>query len=106
MLIYAPDHFGRHGFKRPPEVAVDAKSVNVGELDRLLPQLEAAHAVTRDGDRVVADLGALGIDRLLGGGTTTRSWTITVAHASRHAREKVTVAEPAAAPSPGAETPR
>ena len=95
MLIYAPDHFGRHGFKRPPEIVADPTSVNVGDLERLLPRLRDAKAVTVEGDRVVADLTALGIDRLLGAGTTPRRWTVRVPHASRHAREKVTIAESA-----------
>jgi len=102
MLIYAPDHFGRHGFKRPPEIVAMPTSVNVGQLDALLPLLEGARRVRHDGDRVIADLAAVGIDRLLGGGGTSRPWSVFVAHASKHARTKVTVLD--AAP-PTAEAP-
>jgi large subunit ribosomal protein L15 len=91
MLIYAPDHFGRHGFKRPPEIVANPASVNVGELDALLPLLRAAKAVTESAGGVVADLTKLGIDRLIGGGATERPWTVYVEHASTHAREKVKV---------------
>ncbi len=105
MLIYAPDHFGRHGFKRPPEIVLQPTALNVGELDRFVPVLEAAGAIVRDGEGYVADLAKVGVDRLLGRGESVRTWKVYVAHASKHAREKVTVLEtpppggaPAAAP--------
>ncbi len=109
MLIYAPDHFGRHGFVRPDAVTDSPTVLNVGDLDSFAPFLEAAGALQRDGETFVADLSKAGVDRLLGGGTPTRAWKVSVAYATRHAREKVTVVgpEPAApakkaksAPSP------
>ena len=99
MLKYMPDHFGRHGFKRPPEIVARPRSVNVGELDGLLPILRAAQAVTEEGGALVADLSKLGIDRLLGAGVTERPWKVVVPHATKHAREKVTVLEKAPAAS-------
>jgi len=101
MLIYAPDHFGRHGFTRPPETASVPRTVNVGDLDRLLPELESRGAIVREGEAYVADLTKAGIDRLLGKGASERTWKVIVGHASRHAREKVAVVEAAsAAPAP------
>jgi large subunit ribosomal protein L15 len=101
MLIYAPDHFGRHGFKRPAEIVRQPKSLNVGELPAFAPLLLAAGALSRDGDAFVADLAKFGVDRLLGGGEAAGTWKVYVAHASKHAREKVTVlAEAPPAPSP------
>ena len=100
MLIYAPDHFGRHGFKRPPEIVARPTSVNVGDLDHIVPLLEAAHALRREGEKTVADLSKIGIDRLLGGGGAPTAWSVFVAHATKHAQEKVTVLkEPPAAPA-------
>ena len=96
MLIYAPDHFGRHGFKRPREIVAVPSSINVGDLDRFVPELEAKGALSRDGEAYVADLTKAGIDRLLGKGSSERSWKVIVAHASRHAREKVAVVAAAA----------
>jgi large subunit ribosomal protein L15 len=103
MLIYAPDHFGRHGFKRPPEIVASPRAVNVGELEDLLPLLRAANAVEEAGGAATADLSKIGIDRLLGGGKARRGWKIFVGHASAHARTKVTVLEaPPEPPGPGA----
>jgi large subunit ribosomal protein L15 len=99
MLIYAPDHFGRHGFKRPPKIVAHPLSLNVGQLDAYLPFLESAGAVQKQGTGFVADLSKAGIDRLLGGGTPTGTWSVYVAHATKHAGEKVTLLkEPPAAP--------
>ncbi len=91
MLIYAPMHFGRHGFKRPPEIVEHPLAVNVGALDRLVPELKVAGALTESGGTRIADLSKIGVDRLLGGGTPTGTWKVFVAHASDHAKEKVTV---------------
>jgi large subunit ribosomal protein L15 len=91
MLIYAPDHFGRHGFQRPPKIVAHPTSVNVGQLDAFVPFLEAAGALVRDGEEMVADLSKAGIDRLLGGGAPSLKWSVYVAHASKHAGEKVTL---------------
>jgi len=110
MLIYAPDHFGRHGFVRPDAVTERPTSLNVGELDAFVPVLEAAGALAKDGDALVADLAKAGVDRLLGGGRTARPWKVKVGYASRHAREKVTVVEaegaPAAAAAPKVPAPK
>jgi large subunit ribosomal protein L15 len=91
MLIYAPDHFGRHGFVRPAQVTKRPTSLNVGELDAFAPYLEAAGALSREGETFVADLTKAGVDRLLGGGAPSRPWKVAVGYATRHAREKVTV---------------
>jgi len=97
MLIYAPDHFGRHGFKRPPEIVERPTAVNVGELAKLAPVLAAAGALSKEGDATVADLTKIGIDRLLGGGDVEGTWKVRVAHATKHAQEKVTLLAPTAA---------
>ncbi len=105
MLIYAPDHFGRHGFKRPREIVARPTAVNVGGLDALVPRLEAAGALSRDGETLVADLAKAGVDRLLGGGVPTGTWKVYVAHASPRAKEKVTVLDAPPAGAPGAGLP-
>ncbi|MGI0053202.1 MAG: uL15 family ribosomal protein [Thermoplasmata archaeon] len=91
MLIYAPDHFGRHGFKRPPEIVHRAEAVNVDELEGLVGRLTEAGAFAESGGTVVANLARAGIGRLLGRGQVPRSWKVFVAHASARAREKVEI---------------
>jgi large subunit ribosomal protein L15 len=94
MLIYAPDHFGRHGFVRPDAVTERPTALNVGELGSFVPILQAAGALAREGEAFVADLTKAGVDRLLGGGAPDREWKVKVGYATRHAREKVTVLTP------------
>jgi large subunit ribosomal protein L15 len=89
MLIYAPLHFGRHGFKRPNQVVATPTAVNVGELERLVERLRAADALTEGPEGATADLSRIGVDRLLGGGAPSRKWKVFVAHATDHAKEKV-----------------
>jgi large subunit ribosomal protein L15 len=101
MLIYAPDHFGRHGFKRPAQIVDRPTELNVGDLESFRPVLTAAGALQQVGDTLVGDLAKAGVDRLLGGGSVAHPWKVYVAHATKHAREKVTVLpEPPTAPSP------
>jgi large subunit ribosomal protein L15 len=104
MLIYAPDHFGRHGFRRPPGATENPTSVNVGALEALVPRLEAAGVLSRDGPAYVADLAKFGVDRLLGGGAVRHPWKVYVAHASERAKSKVTLLE--TAPATGAPSPQ
>ena len=82
------------------EVVEHPVALNVGDLDAYLPVLEAKGAISRDGEAFVADLVKAGVDRLLGKGSSERTWKVIVAHATRHAREKVTVVEPPSAPAP------
>ncbi|HTT15081.1 MAG TPA: uL15 family ribosomal protein [Thermoplasmata archaeon] len=98
MLIYAPDHFGRHGFKRPAQIVERPTELNVGQLDGFAPFLEAAGALVKEGETFVGDLTKVGVDRLLGAGTTARPWKVVVGHATRHAKEKVTVVAAVASP--------
>ena len=91
MLIYAPDHFGRHGFKRPPEIVENPVALNVGQLEGLVPFLKAAGALTEANGGYVADLQKVGIDRLLGGGSTAKPWKVFVPHATKHAQSKVEI---------------
>ncbi|MCI4349351.1 MAG: 50S ribosomal protein L15 [Thermoplasmata archaeon] len=105
MLIYAPDHFGRHGFKRPYQIVERPLALNVGELELMVPILRAANALVEEGGSFVADLSRIGVDRLLGGGSAERPWKVAVAHATRHAREKVTVVAPAPSAAPAAAPP-
>jgi len=87
-LKYDPDHFGRHGFKRPQKMLGAMTTINVVELEHLP---EGEH-VKVGKDRTVIDLVGLGIDKLLGGGHTKMKFEITVDKASASAVEKIQAA--------------
>jgi large subunit ribosomal protein L15 len=87
-LKYDPDHFGRHGFKRPEKMLRALTTINVMELEHL----PADEHVKISKERTVIDLVGLGIDKLLGGGKAKGKYEITVDRASSNAVEKIQAA--------------
>ena len=84
-----PLHFGRHGFKRAPELVKEVKTINVGEIhDRLEKMVKDGIAVT-EGDKYALDLEKLGVQKLLGAGRITKPVKIKVAEATERAVEKI-----------------
>jgi len=77
MMKYMPDHFGKHGFKRPQSVIKKDKIINVGQLEEKFP-----------GKKDI-DLGNEGFDKLLGGGKLNTKLKIKVSCASEKAIEKI-----------------
>lgn len=92
MLIYDPDHFGRHGFVRHHHGEGGTESINVEEVERGLDALVEAGFAARDGDAYQVDLGKAGFEKLLGGGKATRPLRITVSRATESAKAKVQAA--------------
>jgi len=77
MLKNMPDHFGRHGFKRPQSIVKRDKTINVGQLEEVFP---GKHDI---------DLAKEGFDKLLGGGNLNNKLKIKVNSASEKAIEKI-----------------
>jgi len=77
MMKNMPDHFGRHGFKRPPSAIKKVKAINVGELEELFP-----------GKKDI-DLRKEGYSKLLGSGNIKTKLKIKVDNASSKAIEKI-----------------
>ena len=86
-LKYAPDHFGRHGFKT--HTRKERKALNIWDLNRNLDDLIKKGFAKESGGVVEIDLGSAGFTKLLGSGTPTRKFRITVSGASGNAVEKV-----------------
>jgi large subunit ribosomal protein L15 len=77
MVKNMPDHFGRHGFKRPQSVIKKDKTINVGQLEEAFP------------GKSDIDLGKEGFSKLLGGGSLNKKMKIKVNSASEKAIEKI-----------------
>ncbi|UCC33611.1 MAG: uL15 family ribosomal protein, partial [Candidatus Bathyarchaeota archaeon] len=63
---YAPNRFGKHGFK-PPRRS-ESKAINIGELDEQVNELIISEKAKKSKGGVKVDLNALGYDKLLGRG--------------------------------------
>jgi large subunit ribosomal protein L15 len=87
-LKYDPDHFGRHGFKRPQKMIMAPTTINVKELDTL----KAGDFVKISKERTTIDLVGLGIDKLLGSGKCKTKYEIVVDWASAPAVQKIQAA--------------
>jgi large subunit ribosomal protein L15 len=83
---HGKDYFGSHGFNRPQKVVEETVTCNVGDLGRLLDELDG---VEEDGDTFVVDLGEAGVDKLLGGGRVHRPFEVRVPETTDKAIDKV-----------------
>ncbi len=72
-----PDHFGKHGFKRPQGVKKEVKTINIGELEE------------KYSNKKTIDLNNEGIDKLLGSGKINSKIKVKVNNASEKAIKKI-----------------
>ena len=77
MVKNMPDHFGKHGFKRPHSILKRDITINVGQLEERFP------------GKNNIDLSKEGFDKLLGGGSLNSKLKIQVNSASEKAIEKI-----------------
>ena len=77
MKKYMPNHFGKHGFKRPQNTIKKVKTINVGELEEQFP------------DNKNINLTKEGYDKLLGSGEINSKIKVNVNNASKRALEKI-----------------
>jgi large subunit ribosomal protein L15 len=89
MIKYDPDHFGRHGFKRPQLIVSRERTINLEEVEANLGKYLLSGAAKQVEGKIQVDLGSLGVDKLLGSGRATLPLTITVPKASARAVEKM-----------------
>jgi large subunit ribosomal protein L15 len=89
MLKYDPDHFGRHGFKRPQGIIGHDRTINISEVEEKLAGYLITNSAKHVEGKIQVDLGALGYDKLLGTGHATLPLTIIVPCASTRAVEKL-----------------
>jgi len=92
MIKNMPDHFGRHGFKRPQSVVSSNVVINISTLNEQLPKLLESGLAQKKGKTISVDLTELGIDKLLGVGNPTTPMAITVSQASKTAISKIEAA--------------
>ncbi|OPY31449.1 MAG: 50S ribosomal protein L15P [Methanomassiliicoccales archaeon PtaU1.Bin124] len=89
MLKYMPDHFGRHGFKRPQKVVSAKITMNVSDLEEQLEMMLKNGFAVKEGKTLKVDLTKMGVDKLLGSGQIGTAMEISVAEFTATAKQKV-----------------
>ncbi|GCC11383.1 50S ribosomal protein L15P [archaeon] len=89
VVKYAPNYFGRHGFKLPEGIRNIYKSINIGELDEIASELLAEGISKVSDDGIEIDITVLGCKKVLGKGKVTRNLVIKAPIFSRTAVEKI-----------------
>ena len=85
---YAPNHFGKHGFRCP--TSREVKAINLGRLSELVEDLLAQGKLKPGEDgRVHVDLAELGFDKLLGGGRLGRPLVVRAEAFTEEAERKL-----------------
>ena len=84
--------WGAHGFKRPQSVVSANSSINLKTIEENSESWITEGIATKKGKVVSVDLTEMGYDKLLGTGSTTQSYKLTISAASAKAVEKVEAA--------------
>ncbi len=79
MVKYEPDHFGRDPFRPPRYYSKPKRWVNVGDLESLSKEKSV-------------DLTSMGIGKLLGSGSVTKAYNVTVGSFTKRAQAKIEAA--------------
>ena len=64
-VIHDPNHFGKHGFKRPQKMIKKVNAVNLSYLEEQADDLIAKGKASKDGDAIVIDVTELGYGKVL-----------------------------------------
>ena len=86
---YLPNHFGRHGFKRPQTVVGRKITINLFTLDEKLDGMIKEGKVKKTKNNYELNLNQLGYEKLLGSGIITKPVNVTVKEATEVAKSKI-----------------
>ena len=86
---FMPDHFGRHGFKRPLTVIGSKITINLYLLDEKLDEMIKEGKIKKAKNNYDINLDELGYDKLLGSGSITKQVTVSIKEATEKARAKI-----------------
>lgn len=82
-------HFGKYGFKRPPQLQKEVDTINVGELDECVDELLEDGLAEEEDDEIVINASELGFDKVLGRGQVTNQLRIIADDFSESAERKL-----------------
>ena len=88
-VIHDPDHFGKHGFKRPQKMIQKINAVNLNYLEEHADDFIAQGKASKEGDAIVIDVTELCYDKVLAKGKITKAYKISAPQFSASAIEKI-----------------
>lgn len=89
---YDKDHFGKHGFNRPPRSIPEIKILNLNQLENMMNILLDQKIAVKKGDQISINLFELGISKVLGTGKLSHPINITAPSFSKIAIKKIEAA--------------
>lgn len=89
IVKYDPDHFGKHGFKRPNKTITRYNVVNLNYLDEKSEELVEKGLAQTDGSKITVDVTKLGYNKVLGQGRITKPLIIRSPSFSQSAINKI-----------------
>jgi len=89
VVKYAPDYFGKRGFKRPSVAVKDIKSINLKDLDRRAEQWLKEKVAEKEGDKIKINVLKFGYQKVLGSGRMNKPLIIEAKLFSKSAIKKI-----------------
>ncbi len=89
LKLYGNEYFGRHGFNRTKFTEKNLKTINVGNLQKMLDDFISKKHATKTGDTYFVDLENLGYNKLLGSGRLDVKIEVNVKNVSKNAVMKL-----------------
>jgi len=86
---FDPNHFGKHGFKRPKSTVKKVNPVNLNYLNDKLDKFLEEGLATKEGDSIVVNVTELGFNKVLGSGRLERSVIVKSPMFSASAESKI-----------------
>jgi len=86
---YAPEHFGKRGFKRPSAVVKEIKAINLKKLDQISEKLLEQKLAEKENDKIKINVLKLGYKKVLGSGKLTKPLIIEAKYFSKQAIKKI-----------------
>jgi len=86
---YAPEHFGKRGFKRPSAVVKEIKTINLKELDQIAEKLLEQKLAEKEDNKIKINVLKLGYEKVLGSGKVTKPLIVEAKYFSKQAIKKL-----------------
>jgi len=86
---YDKYHFGKYGFKRPPEVVKIINAVNVSDIEKRIGRLLKEKIAVEEGNKIRIDVSKMGCDKVLGSGKINLPLIVEAKYFAKSAIKKI-----------------